>query len=150
MSEKNNIIFKYKNQEKKVPLFSTYEECLSSFKKIFKLKEDNPNFVIFYLDEDNDRINIESESDYKLFLDMETKTIEGENGESEEIIIIESDNIDKIEKLKKEREDLAKKHEEEIKQKEEENDKKYKEALKEIVIIEEKNENENEIKINEE
>ena len=82
MSEEKTMELKFNGKVVTVPIFPTYNDCISAFIKIFNIDENKKqNLSLFYYDEENDQISFNLDEDYKLFIDNENlteKTIEGE------------------------------------------------------------------------
>ena len=89
MSDQKRIIkLKFNDKEKEVQAFDNINQLIEFFYNEFSINyEDKQNLSLFYLDEDNDKIDFKTENDYQIFLGGENvKIIEGE--------IIEKDNED--------------------------------------------------------
>ena len=95
MSDQKTIKLRFDENEKTVPMFSSYKECIEEFKKLFKISdEDAQRLSLFYYDSDGDQITFQADTDYDIFINDETQTekiIEGEllEKDKEEIIIEE-------------------------------------------------------------
>ena len=95
MSDQKTIKLRFDENEKTVPMFSSYKECFEEFKKLFKISdEDAQRLSLFYYDSDGDQITFQADTDYDIFINDETQTekiIEGEllEKDKEEIIIEE-------------------------------------------------------------
>lgn len=87
MSDQKTIKIIFENEEKIVPLFKTYKECILSFQKNFNIDEEKfRRLSLFYYDEEKDQISFNAEDDYKLFIENENlpeKIIEAEISEKE-------------------------------------------------------------------
>ena len=156
--EIDTIVLRYDDIEKVFAKsnIKNYEGLIDTFKEAFNLKK--YNLIINYCDEDDDKVKIESDDDFKNFLksaDEENNIIEATiNGKKIEDnnIINKLNNEDKeseieklkkeIEKMKNEQKEIKFKYQEELKQKEnlinelqkkeQEDKKKFDEIIKKI------------------
>ena len=91
MSEQKTIKLRFEGQEKIVPIFKLFKECVIGFQKSFSIDDEKAKKLhLFYYDCDGDKITFQSDTDYKLFIDDETekeKTVEGEITEDKEVSI---------------------------------------------------------------
>jgi hypothetical protein len=91
MSEQKTIKLKFEGQEKIVPIFKLFKECVKGFQKSFSIDDEKAKKLnLFYYDCDGDKIAFQSDTDYKLFIDEESekeKTVEGEIAEDKEVSI---------------------------------------------------------------
>ena len=91
MSEQKTIKLKFEGQEKIVPIFKLFKECVKGFQKSFSIDDEKAKKLnLFYYDCDGDKIAFQSDTDYKLFIDDESekeKTVEGEIAEDKEVSI---------------------------------------------------------------
>ena len=84
MSDKKKLKLIFNEKEIETPIFLTLDNLISFFKKYFSIKEEpNKYLSLFYYDEDGDQVTVESEVDYKIFIDESQPIIEGELLEKE-------------------------------------------------------------------
>ena len=79
MTEEKKIKFKLQNKEISSPMPSSYDDCISSFKKCFSINDEQmKKITLFYNDKDGDQIKLEGQEDFLNFSEDNGKLIEGE------------------------------------------------------------------------
>ena len=64
----NSILIKFNNITENIKLTKDFDEFKNDLNEKFKIKEEDfEKFLLYYIDEDNDKITIQNFSDYSQF-----------------------------------------------------------------------------------
>ena len=101
MSEQKKIKFKFNDKESTFPLPASYKDLISSIKDTFSLDDESVKKLTLFYYEDEEKILLADEDDYRQFIgeedDKEEKLIEGEIKDKNSELIENNDSNNNIE-----------------------------------------------------